>query len=45
MGQGARWLPLDDLTAVLRHAGFVDVDVVEERGERNGPRVLLFAQR
>jgi tRNA (mo5U34)-methyltransferase len=45
MGESARWLPLDDLTAVLHHAGFADVDVVEERRERNGPRVLLFAQR
>jgi tRNA (mo5U34)-methyltransferase len=41
----AKWLTLDDLTAVLRECGFATVDVAEQRDERNGPRVLLFAER
>lgn len=41
----ARWLPLDDLRAVLVHAGYPDIDVLEERDERNGLRVLLAARR
>jgi tRNA (mo5U34)-methyltransferase len=41
----SRWLRLDDIVDVLRSAGFDTVDVVETRQERNGPRVLLFAER
>ncbi|TVP61640.1 MAG: methyltransferase type 12 [Leptolyngbya sp. LCM1.Bin17] len=41
----ARWLRLDDIAAVLAMAGFPRVDIVEKRNERNGPRVLLMAQR
>ena len=41
----AKWLPLDMLVGLLREAGFGDVDVVEERAERNGPRVLILAGR
>jgi tRNA (mo5U34)-methyltransferase len=41
----ARWLLLDDIVGVLRASGFDRVDVVERRQERNGPRVLLFAER
>jgi 2-polyprenyl-3-methyl-5-hydroxy-6-metoxy-1,4-benzoquinol methylase len=41
----SRWLRLDDLTELLRGAGFASVEVVETREERNGPRVLLFAER
>jgi 2-polyprenyl-3-methyl-5-hydroxy-6-metoxy-1,4-benzoquinol methylase len=41
----SKWLLLDDITAELKRAGFEAVDVVETREERNGPRVLLFAER
>lgn len=41
----AKWLPLDVLVAVLRDAGFGEVDVAELRAERNGPRTLIFARR
>jgi hypothetical protein len=41
----SKWLRLDDITAVLRGAGFGAVEVAETREERNGPRVLLFAER
>jgi hypothetical protein len=39
----AKWLTLSTLTELLRRAGFATIEVVEERAERNGPRVLLFA--
>jgi tRNA (mo5U34)-methyltransferase len=45
MGDHAKWLRLDDILALLREAGFVDIEVVERREERNGARVLLFARR
>jgi tRNA (mo5U34)-methyltransferase len=45
MRSHARWLLLDDIVALLEEAGFGDVEVVERRDERNGPRVLLFAER
>jgi hypothetical protein len=41
----AKWLPLDTLVRLLQEAGFSSVDVVEERAERNGPRVLILAGR
>jgi len=41
----AKWLRLDDIRMVLREAGFASVDVLETRQERNGPRVLLFAEQ
>lgn len=41
----ANWLLLDDLLGLLREAGFADARVLEERAERNGPRVLIFARR
>jgi hypothetical protein len=41
----AKWLPLDTLTGLLGDAGFSAVDVIEQRAERNGPRVLILAQR
>ena len=40
----SKWLRLDDIERVLREAGFGTVEVVEKRDERNGPRVLLFAE-
>ena len=41
----ARWLPLPALRDALALAGFPTVELVEERDERNGTRVLLFAER
>jgi SAM-dependent methyltransferase len=41
----SKWLPLSTIVALLRDAGFPEVEVVEQRQERNGPRVLLFASR
>jgi 2-polyprenyl-3-methyl-5-hydroxy-6-metoxy-1,4-benzoquinol methylase len=41
----AKWLRLDDIEGLLGEAGFGTVEVVEKRDERNGPRVLLFAER
>jgi hypothetical protein len=41
----SRWLRLQDITGVLRTVGFDAVEIVETREERNGPRVLLFAER
>jgi tRNA (mo5U34)-methyltransferase len=41
----AKWLTLDGLTGLLRELGFNEVDVVERRAERNGPRLRLFAAR
>lgn len=41
----AKWLTRDGLVGVLRELGFVSVTVHEEREERNGLRILLFAVR
>jgi tRNA (mo5U34)-methyltransferase len=41
----SKWLQLDDIAGLLRSAGFATVDIVETRQERNGARVLLFAER
>lgn len=41
----SKWLRLDDIEAILGEAGFDTVDIAETREERNGPRVLLFAER
>lgn len=41
----SKWLLLDDIVACLKQTGFDKVEVVETRQERNGPRVLLFAER
>jgi hypothetical protein len=41
----AKWLLLEDLQQVLTDAGFGTIDLVEERDERNGARVLLFARK
>ena len=41
----SKWLRLDDIERVLRESGFDSVEIVETRAERNGPRVLLFAER
>ncbi|MEM6349169.1 MAG: DUF1698 domain-containing protein [Cyanobacteria bacterium P01_D01_bin.14] len=41
----ARWLLLEDITSLLKQTGFGRIDVIETRQEKNGPRVLLIAQR
>lgn len=41
----AKWIVLEDLVALLQRLGFANVDVAEERAERSGPRVLIFASR
>lgn len=41
----SKWLLLDDIVSCLNEAGFNSVEIVEERIERNGNRVLLFAER
>jgi tRNA (mo5U34)-methyltransferase len=45
LGASSKWLPLDVITALLRQTGFDNVELVETRQERNGPRVLLVARR
>ena len=41
----SKWLRLDDIVGLLQETGFRNVEIVETRQERNGPRVLLFAGR
>jgi tRNA (mo5U34)-methyltransferase len=45
LAASSKWLPLDAITRLLQHAGFQNVELVETRQERNGPRVLLIAHR
>lgn len=41
----AKWIVLDDLVGLLKDLGFRNVDVAQERAERSGPRVLIYANR
>lgn len=41
----SKWLLLEDIVACLKETGFDQVEIIEKRDERNGPRVLLFAER
>ena len=41
----SKWLTIETLSSILRNCGFSNVNIVEIREERNGPRVLLFANR
>lgn len=45
MRDHAKWLRLDDILASLAERGFADVEVAENQKQRNGFRVLLYAQR
>lgn len=45
MHDHSKWLTLSSLKNAIRLAGFLNVTVVEIRHERNGPRVLLFAEK
>ncbi|GJE78042.1 tRNA U34 carboxymethyltransferase [Methylorubrum suomiense] len=41
----AKWLRVEDLEDICRRHGFADIRRVEDRNERNGRRVLLWAFR
>ena len=41
----AKWLLIDDICDILKDEGFKKIEVKEDREERNGPRLLLFASR
>lgn len=41
----AKWIVLADLVELLKTLGFNNVDVAQERAERMGPRVLIYANR
>ncbi|MDP1659483.1 MAG: methyltransferase domain-containing protein [Methylotenera sp.] len=41
----SKWLLLDDIVDCLKQSGFDNVEIVEKRAERNGPRVLLYASK
>ena len=45
MSADSKWLRLGNIVDTLRAAGFPSVDLIEERQERNGPRILLIAER
>ena len=45
MSADSKWLRLEDIVDRLKAAGFSAVNLIEERMERNGPRVLLTAER
>jgi SAM-dependent methyltransferase len=45
LGPSSRWLSLGVITSLLQETGFANVEVIEKRQERNGPRVLLIARR
>lgn len=45
MYEAAKWLLLEDVIGLLKEAGFSKVDVLEDRDERNGPRILILAER
>jgi tRNA (mo5U34)-methyltransferase len=45
MSNHAKWLTLNDITILLEESGFSDIEIVEKREERNGPRILMFAQK
>jgi len=41
----SKWLRLDNIVTILRIAGSEKIDILETRGEQNGPRSLLIAER
>jgi len=41
----SRWLLLEDIVKTLKEARFSFVDIANDRIERNGPRVTIYAQR
>jgi hypothetical protein len=45
MKDHAKWLSLEDLRKILTQVSFKSIEVIEERLERNGPRVTLLAKK
>lgn len=45
MHEQSKWLRLDDILGLLAEAGLTDVRVLQQRNERNGPRMLVIAAR
>ncbi|MDJ0682196.1 MAG: methyltransferase domain-containing protein [Xenococcaceae cyanobacterium MO_167.B52] len=45
MYEFSKWLKLDDIVSLLKESGFGQVDILEQRDERNGARVLLMAKK
>lgn len=45
MQDHARWLTLETIRELLGRGGFGSIEVVQQRQERNGARVLIFAER
>jgi 2-polyprenyl-3-methyl-5-hydroxy-6-metoxy-1,4-benzoquinol methylase len=41
----SKWLSLDSLELALKNSGFNTIEIVENRLERNGTRVLIFADK
>ncbi len=41
----SRWLLLEDIERLLTEAGFKNIEIIDRREQRNGPRVLLVAKR
>ncbi len=41
----AKWLTLEILVEILKNSGFNNVEIIEKREERNGSRVLLYANK
>lgn len=44
-GRYGLWLTRESLEGAVRRAGFAEIKVLEEREERNGPRLALLASR
>ena len=45
MADHAKWLVLEDVQELLTRFGFRTIDVAARTMERNGPRVLIYANR
>jgi tRNA (mo5U34)-methyltransferase len=45
LGDHSKWLTQQTICDLLRESGFAQVQVMETREERNGPRLLLMARR
>lgn len=41
----AKWLKLVDIVSLLKESGFKQVEIIQQRNERNGSRVLLMAKK
>ena len=41
----AKWIELSTIEQVLRECGFANQKLIEERAERNGPRILIIATK